>query len=84
MTSTDQDGGRLPEAGRDAAAGATTEGIEDAELELDEEGRGVLRRRERSGGGPAAGEEDIVSVETGVQREGDDDVTRHPTLRGDS
>ena len=85
MTSTPSDpapGDRVPPAGAEGAAGATTEGVDDAALESDGEGRPVLRRRERSGTGPGAGEEDIVSLEAGLQDPADPSPTRHPTLRG--
>ena len=67
----------LPEPGREAAAGVTAQGMDDAEVA----GR-TVRRLERSGAGPAAGEEDVVVVETPLQAAGDEEVTRHPTLRG--
>jgi hypothetical protein len=85
MSETARTGGRLPEPGHEGAADATTEGVQQpAEEESEPEGRRVVTRLERSGSGPGAGEEDIVRVETPVQHEGDEEVTHHPTLRGDS
>lgn len=69
---------RIPEPGSAAAPDSPSDPQDD--VKVDEE-RDVVTRHEESSVGPGAGESAVVRVTAPVEHEGEDEATRHPTLR---